>query len=135
RQCLQAQRRYLGLGGHAGPGPVHRHDRAGPRRRVDRLRRGRPYNGGQTMIRHAAPLPLLLALAGCGVEEADLNQTGPRPELPAAEEALLPAMNIATPTGWEGELPTVPEGFAITPLATDLLVPRQILVLPNGDIL
>jgi glucose/arabinose dehydrogenase len=83
----------------------------------------------------AAPLALLLALTGCGRDEADLNQTGPEPELPELEESLLPAMKIATPTGWAGELPTVPAGFAITPLATDLKIPRQILVLPNGDIL
>jgi glucose/arabinose dehydrogenase len=83
----------------------------------------------------AAPLALLLALTGCGRDEADLNQTGPDPELPELKESLLPAMKIATPTGWAGELPTVPQGFAITPLATDLKIPRQILVLPNGDIL
>src|SRR5690606_2008262 len=29
----------------------------------------------------------------------------------------------------------VPEGYTITPIATDLLIPRQTLVLPNGDIL
>src|SRR3546814_19302069 len=30
---------------------------------------------------------------------------------------------------------TVPAGFTITAVATDLKIPRQILVLPNGDIL
>ena len=30
---------------------------------------------------------------------------------------------------------TVPDGFVVTPMATDLQIPRQILVLPNGDIL
>ena len=87
------------------------------------------------MIRRpAAPLVMLLALTACG-SEADLDQTGPRPELPELEQSLFPAINVAPPTGWEGALPSVPEGFAISPLATDLKVPRQILVLPNGDIL
>jgi len=44
-------------------------------------------------------------------------------------------MKIATPIGWDGETPTVPDGFVVTPMATDLQIPRQILVLPNGDIL
>ncbi len=44
-------------------------------------------------------------------------------------------MKIARPAGWNGELPTVPAGFTIVPLATDLKVPRQMLVLPNGDLL
>ena len=36
---------------------------------------------------------------------------------------------------WGDDLPTVPEGFTITPIATDLMIPRQTIVLPNGDIL
>src|SRR3546814_10530603 len=44
-------------------------------------------------------------------------------------------MKIAKPQGWNGETPTVPAGFTITAVATDLKIPRQILVLPNGDIL
>jgi glucose/arabinose dehydrogenase len=44
-------------------------------------------------------------------------------------------MRIALPAAWDGELPAVPEGFAISAIATDLMVPRQSIVLPNGDIL
>lgn len=81
-------------------------------------------------------LPLAIALAACqGSSEADLDQTGVRPELPAQHDALIPAMEIPTPEGWGGELPTVPEGLTITPIAKDLKIPRQTLVLPNGDIL
>lgn len=44
-------------------------------------------------------------------------------------------MKIAQPAAW-GELkPTVPEGFSVTAIATGLKIPRQSLVLPNGDIL
>jgi glucose/arabinose dehydrogenase len=44
-------------------------------------------------------------------------------------------MSVASPTGWGDQRPTVPHGYAVTAIATDLKVPRQALVLPNGDIL
>ena len=87
------------------------------------------------MIRHLILLGGAVGLAACGDGSADLDQTGPRPELPEIHERLLPAMNIATPADWNGEAPRVPDGFTITALATDLKIPRQTLVLPNGDIL
>ncbi|EQB13177.1 PQQ-dependent sugar dehydrogenase [Novosphingobium lindaniclasticum] len=76
-----------------------------------------------------------LALASCGSSEPGLDQTGARPDLPKQRQTLLPPMNIATPAGWEGEAPKAPPGFTVTAMATGLKVPRQILVLPNGDIL
>ncbi|MBA4807973.1 sorbosone dehydrogenase family protein [Brevundimonas sp.] len=78
---------------------------------------------------------MVLALAGCSGSDSDLNQTGANPDLPGQDETLVPPMKIATPTGWNGETPVVPDGFAVTAMATDLKIPRQILVLPNGDIL
>ncbi len=77
----------------------------------------------------------VLALAACSRSDPSLNQIGPHPDLPAQNQTLLPPMNIATPAGWNGETPTAPAGFVVTPLATDLKVPRQMLVLPNGDVL
>ena len=78
----------------------------------------------------------VLILSGCGGgSDPELDQTGPRPDLPERNETLVPPMNIATPTGWDGERPTAPSGFTVTALATDLRIPRQMLVLPNGDIL
>jgi glucose/arabinose dehydrogenase len=44
-------------------------------------------------------------------------------------------MKIADPAPWGGQRPTVPEGYTITAIATGLGIPRQTLVLPNGDIL
>jgi glucose/arabinose dehydrogenase len=44
-------------------------------------------------------------------------------------------MSVASPTGWGDERPTVLQGYTVTAIATDLKVPRQALVLPNGDIL
>src|SRR3546814_12662155 len=44
-------------------------------------------------------------------------------------------MVIAKPAPWGGKAPTVPDGYTITAIATGLKIPRQTLVLPNGDIL
>jgi glucose/arabinose dehydrogenase len=44
-------------------------------------------------------------------------------------------MKIANPAEWGDQRPTVPQGYTITAIATDLQIPRQTLVLPNGDIL
>lgn len=82
-------------------------------------------------------LPILAAaafLANCS-GDPEITQFGPQPDLPAQERGLLPSMTIASPAGWGERRPTVPEGFTITPIASDLKIPRQTLVLPNGDIL
>ncbi len=74
-------------------------------------------------------------LGACSGSDPDPNQYGADPTLPAPERGLLPKMTIAKPALW-GELrPTVPPGYTITAIATDLHIPRQTLVLPNGDIL
>lgn len=81
-------------------------------------------------------LPLILLLTACG-EEPGSNQQfyGAQPDLPAPERGILPSMTIAEPTPWGDQRPTVPEGFSVSAIATDLKIPRQTLVLPNGDIL
>ncbi len=85
--------------------------------------------------------PLLLAaamavaLSACGGGDVPPPQYGPDPELPEPRRGLLPKMRIAMPANWGDEVPTVPQGYSITAIATDLAVPRQTLVLPNGDIL
>ncbi|MGE3667929.1 MAG: sorbosone dehydrogenase family protein, partial [Steroidobacteraceae bacterium] len=56
-------------------------------------------------------------------------------ELPARQRGVLPDMTIAKPAAWGDRKPTVPAGYTITAIATDLAIPRQTLVLPNGDIL
>ena len=78
----------------------------------------------------------LLLLAACSSgSHPDLNQYGANPELPAQERGVLPDMTIAKPAEWGDLLPTVHEGFTIKAIATGLAIPRQTLVLPNGDIL
>ncbi|TNC50527.1 sorbosone dehydrogenase family protein [Rubellimicrobium rubrum] len=63
------------------------------------------------------------------------SQYGSDPELPDPQRGLLPSMAVPRPAAWGDDLPTVPEGYTIAPIATDLMIPRQLLVLPNGDIL
>ncbi len=80
-------------------------------------------------------LSLAVLLSACGGEGEATQSRGPDPKLPSPERGLLPSMKIAEPTQWGEQKPTVPEGFSITAIATDLKIPRQTLVLPNGDIL
>ncbi|SFS88381.1 PQQ-dependent sugar dehydrogenase [Brevundimonas viscosa] len=87
------------------------------------------------MIRSLVCAAALLAVAACGRSDPGLDQTGPQPDLPDVRETLLPPMKIAKPVGWGDEVPTAPDGYIVTALATDLKIPRQMLVLPNGDIL
>jgi glucose/arabinose dehydrogenase len=76
-----------------------------------------------------------LSLAACGSSDESRDQTGSRPDLAEVDQTLVPPMKIAKPQGWGNELPAVPAGFRIEAVATDFKIPRQILVLPNGDIL
>ena len=87
------------------------------------------------LVRTFGALTSLLALAACGGSDPNLPQTGANPELPQIRQTLVPPMRIAKPVGWGDQVPTAPAGFTVTALATDLKIPRQILVLPNGDIL
>jgi len=81
-------------------------------------------------------LSLAVLLAGCGMGGEDTDQEyGATPNLPEPERGILPSMKIAEPTPWSDQLPTVPQGFRVQAIATDLKIPRQTLVLPNGDIL
>lgn len=77
---------------------------------------------------------LALALCGCG-SDAPVPQVGANPRLPEPARGLLPSMEISRPAQWGDERPSVPQGYEIRAIATDLKVPRQTLVLPNGDIL
>jgi glucose/arabinose dehydrogenase len=73
-------------------------------------------------------------LAGCG-SRSEVPQYGPEPKLPEPHRGLLPTMKIANPTAWGDRRPIVPQGYTVTAIATGLAIPRQTLVMPNGDIL
>ena len=82
----------------------------------------------------------LLALATPGLAqegEFDLaSQIGPDPVLPDPEPSLWPDLKVAEVVGWEeGQTPTVPEGLTVSAYATDLVNPRTVHTLPNGDVL
>ncbi len=74
-------------------------------------------------------------LSGCSDSNPDPAQFGSAPVLPAPQRGLLPTMNIAEPALWGDQRPIVPPGYTIAAIATDLKIPRQTLMLPNGDIL
>lgn len=83
-------------------------------------------------------LPLIgiaLLLNACSGEGDSTQSRGPDPKLPDPQRGLLPNMKIAEPATWDDQKPTVPDGYTVTAIATDLKIPRQTLVLPNGDIL
>ncbi len=87
------------------------------------------------MKRPLSALSMALLLTACGGDGEPTQAHGPDPKLPAPERGLLPSMKIAEPVAWDDQTPTVPKGYRISAIATDLKIPRQTLVLPNGDIL
>jgi glucose/arabinose dehydrogenase len=80
-----------------------------------------------------------LALAGCQDEKpADPStQIGANPVLPEPQQYLLPPIQIAQPATakWGDATPFVPQGLQVHALAKGFEHPRQLYVLPNGDIL
>ena len=76
----------------------------------------------------------VVLLAGCGGNPPP-PEYGASPTLPEPQRGLLPSMVIAAPGEWGDRRPVVPDGYRIDAIATGLLIPRQTLVLPNGDIL
>src|SRR5690606_16395294 len=139
-----ARPRRLG-GNAAGPGAVADRHPAGTDRELDRTLRLRPGAAGRTRGRRRCAmnalklLPLFglgLLITACGDSSVDSERlVGQDPQLPKPQRGLLPSMTIADPAPWDDRLPVVPEGFEIRAIASDLLIPRQTLVLPNGDIL
>lgn len=87
----------------------------------------------------AAGCVSLPILAGCGEDGADFDvsrQIGPDPVLPEPSAELLPDMKIAEVVGWqESEKPDVPENLVVAAYARDLVNPRTVHTLPNGDVL
>jgi glucose/arabinose dehydrogenase len=81
---------------------------------------------------------LSLVLSAC-TEKAKVNpaqQIGANPTLPGAQNFLVPPMQVPEGVGWKGNAaPTVVAGLQIEKIASGLLHPRQLLVLPNQDVL
>ena len=77
-------------------------------------------------------------LGACGevARHSVSDGTGPQPVLPKPVVTLLPTVNIAPAKPWApGMLPTAAPGTRVAALATGLVHPRWLYVLPNGDVL
>ena len=89
---------------------------------------------GTALMSRALVPALALALAACG-GTPDQTYVGTSPDLPKPHRGLFPVLKVSPPAAWGDERPQVPEGYTIEAIADNLLIPRQMLILPNGDIL
>jgi glucose/arabinose dehydrogenase len=65
-----------------------------------------------------------------------LQAVGAAPSIPQAKKQGLMTLKMPTAQGWsDGHVPTTAPGLKINAFASDLLHPRWIEVLPNGDVL
>lgn len=88
----------------------------------------------QTLI--AVTLTALLAGCDSGAQLDPQKQIGPNPELPEAKNFFMPPMQVPEGVPWkQGEMPKVAQGLKIEKIAENLRHPRQVLTLPNGDVL
>lgn len=91
------------------------------------------------VLRRNAPALLLATFLGGCAGKASLDaaqQSGAAPPLPAAQNFLVPPMQVPDKTGWkDGQTPKVAAGLKIEKIAEGLMHPRQLYVLPNGDVL
>jgi glucose/arabinose dehydrogenase len=86
----------------------------------------------------AVSAALVAVLAGCGERAAvdPQRQVGRQPLLPEAKNFLVPPMQVPNGVGWQGDAhPTVASGLQIEKIADGLQHPRQLMTLPNGDVL
>ncbi len=86
----------------------------------------------------ALALVLVTIVSGCS-EKASIEpaqQSGNAPPLPKAQDFLVPPMKVPDGVGWApGQTPKVAAGLKIEKIASGLMHPRQLYVLPNGDVL
>lgn len=88
--------------------------------------------------RSALALTFVVILGGCSgkAKFESAQQSGGNPTLPAAQNFLVPPMQVPAKAGWkQGQAPTVAAGLKIEKIASGLMHPRQLLALPNGDVL
>jgi len=61
---------------------------------------------------------------------------GTKPQIPTAKPQAIPTLKMPTAQGWSGDhKPTPAPGLAVNAFATGLDHPRQVVVLPNSDVL
>jgi glucose/arabinose dehydrogenase len=84
----------------------------------------------------AAGLSLVLSACGDNKRVDPAQQIGGNPVLPEAKNFLVPPMQVPDGVGWQGNAaPKVLAGLKIEKIASGLKHPRQLLVLPNQDVL
>jgi len=85
----------------------------------------------------AASLALLCAGAALAAEAPQAGPgIGPDPDLPQPNKSLIPTVNVAPAVGWTaGGAPTAAAGMSVTAFARDLVHPRWLQLMPNGDVL
>ncbi len=84
----------------------------------------------------AGTIVALLASCDQGAAIDPQKQMGANPELPQAQNFLLPPMQVPKGVPWQdGEKPQVAQGLKIEKIAEGLMHPRQVYVLPNNDVL
>src|ERR1700735_2778974 len=92
----------------------------------------------ESVFRPVLTLALVVSLIGCS-EKASLEptqQSGTAPPMPKAQDFLLPPIQVPIGVGWaQGQSPKVATGLKIEKIASGLMHPRQLYVLPNGDVL
>lgn len=93
----------------------------------------------QPNLKHVAiAVAFAAALGGCNrhAQYDAAHQAGANPPLPSAHNFFTPPIQVPTYVGWHnGDTPQVPDGLKIERIASGLKHPRQVYVLPNGDIL
>ena len=90
------------------------------------------------LLKLSACAALVLSTVSCGSDKTidPKTQIGSNPTLPEPQAYLVPPMEVPSVVGWkEGETPKVASGLQVDAIATGLLHPRSIYVLPNGDVL
>jgi glucose/arabinose dehydrogenase len=95
-----------------------------------------------SMVKHlhrgALAMACIVVLGACAgkASQDPAEQSGAEPSLPKARNFLVPPMQVPEFAGWaQGAAPTVAPGLKIEKIAVDLKHPRQLLTLPNGDVL
>jgi glucose/arabinose dehydrogenase len=98
------------------------------------------------MARHIRNISILFIIAIIGIgwfmTRPDVAQvpveklTGPTPEIGTARKQLIPTVKVAEADPWKaGEAPTAAAGLVVERFAEKLDHPRNLYVLPNGDVL
>jgi glucose/arabinose dehydrogenase len=87
-------------------------------------------------------LAVLLAVGGWYATRPDVAQlplekvTGPKPVITDAREQTIPTVSVAEADRWKaGEAPVAAKGLIVERFAEGLDHPRNVYVLPNGDVL